>query len=241
MEGSFIIVGPEGASEGTEMTIAFTGAFDTATGASSFTMNLGDAIAGFPGGEEIPPELEGLIGDMEVRTIGDTAYMRFPFFSSMLGVDTEWISLPAEDAGSATSTFGPSPGNPADLLSAFGGVDADLEEVGREQVRGVDTTHFRFKADIEAMMAAADEDAQAQLDELGARGGELPIDFWIGDDGLVHKFSFSVDGAAAGAESGFEAMTMIWEMFDYGADVGIVAPPADQVSDGSSLSGVFGS
>ena len=93
------------------------------------------------------------------------------------------------------------------------------------------------------MMAAADEDAQAQLDELGALpgGGELPIDFWIGDDGFVHRFSFSINGAAAGADSGFEAMTMIWEMFDYGADVGIVAPPADQVSDGSSLSGVFGS
>jgi len=227
------------------MSIGFTGAFDTTNGTASFTMDLGDALAGLPGGAETPPGLGDLFGEMEVRTIGDTTYMRFPLFSTMLGVDTEWVSLPTNEAGAATTGFGPSPANPADLLAAFGDITAAAKDLGREQVRGVETTHFRLNVDIDAMTAAADDAAKAQLDGLGASpgGGVMPVDFWIGDDGLVRRFSFTTNGPigdTAGTNPGLESMTVVWELYDYGADVAIVAPPADQVSDGSALTSLFG-
>jgi len=237
MEGAITVVGAEDMPSGTEISIGFSGAFDSATESSSFVMDLSDAAAGVPGSEEIPPEFADLFGEMEIRAIGDTAYMKFGLFS-MFGVTTEWVSMPAEEANTTASGFGANPTNPTDMLSAFDSDNAEVVEIGREQVRGIDTTHYLMTVDVEAMMAEADAEARAELEDLGGLpgGGMLPVDFWIGDDGNVYRFSFAVDGAAE-PDAGFESMVMLWEMYDYGADVGIVAPPADQVTDGSSLPG----
>ncbi len=54
----------------------------------------------------------------------------------------------------------------------------------------------------------------------------------------MYRFSLEFDGATT-PDATFDAMTMIWEMFDYGAAIEIVAPPADQVTDGSNLVGML--
>ncbi len=236
MEGSFIITGAEGMPAGTEFNIGFRGEYDAA-GNSTFVMDLSEAAGAAPGGEEIPAEFADLFGEMEVRTIGETAYMRFGMFA-MLGVTTEWVSLDASDADSTAASFGANPVNPADIMSSFGAGISDLEDLGREQVRGVETTHYQVVVDIEEMMAAADAEALEELEGIGTTfpAGTMPVDFWVGDDGNVYRFTLEFDGTLDTA-SGFENMVMIWEMFDYGADIEITAPPADQVTDGSSLAG----
>ena len=66
----------------------------------------------------------------------------------------------------------------------------------------------------------------------------MPVDFWVGDDGNIYRFSIVFDGTTA-ADSTFESTEMIWEMFDYGAAIDIVAPPEEDVTDGSNLGTVF--
>ncbi len=238
MEGSFIITGAEGMPAGTEFTIKFS-AENAANGDNTFVMDLSEAAGAAPGGEEIPAEFADMFGEMEVRTIGDTSYLRFGMFA-MLGVETEWVSMPANEAGSTAASFGASPVNPADIMSTFGPGVSDPQDLGRETIRGVETTHYAVLVDIEKMMTEADPEALEELEGLGTDlpAGDLPVNFWIGDDGNIYRFSMEFDGAVT-PEADFESMTMIWEMFDFGADIEIMAPPADQVTDGSNLAGMF--
>jgi hypothetical protein len=237
MEGSMVMTDLEGMPAGSSFAIRFSSEFD-AQGNSTMIMDMSDIADVAPEGEEVPPELAAMLGEMEIRTIGDTAYLRFGMLA-MLGIETEWVSMEATDAGSTASNFGANPVDPTQFMSAFGSGVSDLEDLGQEQVRGVNTTHYRMIVDMEEMMAAADEEALAELEELG--GGTLPIDetpvdFWIGDDGYIYRFAMEFDGTTM-ADSGFGTMAMNWEMFDYGADISIVAPPEDEVTDGSGLAG----
>lgn len=238
MEGAFVITGAEGMPAGTEFSIKFTGEH-AANGDNTFIMDLSEAAGAAPGGEEIPPEFADMFGEMEVRTIGDTSYLRFGMFA-MLGVETEWVSMPATDAGSTAASFGANPVNPADIMSTFGPGVSDPQDLGRETVRGVETTHYAVLIDIDKMMAEADAAALEELEDIGTSfpTGELPVNFWIGDDGNIYRFSMDFDGAVT-PDATFESMTMIWEMFDYGAAIEIAAPPADQVTDGSNLTTMF--
>lgn len=235
LEGSMTIVAPEGTPAGTEFAIEFSGAFD-ATGNSSMIMDMSGIADAAPPGEEIPAGMADLFGDMEIRTIGDTAFMKFGMFA-MLGVETEWVSMPADEAGTTADSFGAAPANPMEMIDAFGDGSISVENLGSDTIRGVNTTHFRMTVDVEAMVAAADEEALAELEQLGPLGdGTLPIDFWIGDDGNVYRILMEFDGADI-ADSDFGSMTMVWEMYDFGADIEIPLPPADQVTDGSAIAG----
>jgi hypothetical protein len=244
MEGKFTIVGAEGLPSDQPMTMAFSGAFDNTTGDFSMAIDLGGILESAAGlGEEIPPEFADLFSSMEIRQIGDTAYIKFPFIAMFLGVETEWLSVPAdesEDVGGFTGGFVPT--NPNDLLASFDGVEASIEDLGRETIRGSEVTHYRVTVDA-AALAEADPDA---LESLGAGDlsqiSELPIHFWIDDDGLLHKFEFAVDGADVIAEPGgeFESMVVTFEIFGYNEPVSIEAPDPANVTDAEDLGDMFG-
>jgi hypothetical protein len=235
VEGSMTISGVPGASG--DVTMAFSGEFDNA-GNSSSTIDMSALADAAPTDQSIPPGMGDLFGEMEVRTIGDTSYMRFGLFS-MMGVPTEWVSMPATEASSTVSGFGAGPTNPEDLMKAWGDASwSTVEKVGTETVRGVSTTHYRAVVDVAALMSAADAQAQSDLESLGTLPDTMPVEFWIGDDGNVYRMVMEFDGSVD-ASSGFQSMTMTWEMYDQGADITIEAPPADQVTDGSDLAGMF--
>jgi len=235
-EASIQILGAEGMPTSAELEIRFSGEFDAA-GNSSFIIDLSQA-AGMAG-EEIPAEFGDLFGEMEVRTIGDMAYLRFGLFS-MFGVQTTWVSMAADEAGMTADSFGASPINPADVMSVFGRAVNDFEDLGRETIRGVETIHLRTVIDVQEMVDEATAEELAELGELGADlpATLLPVHFWIDDAGNIHRFQTAIDGTLD-SEAGFAQMTMTWDMFDHGAPIEIVAPPADDVTDGSTLETVF--
>ncbi len=237
MEGSFQIIGLEGAPPGTDVAFTFSGAFDNTIPATTFVMDLGELAAA--AGDEIPPGFEDLFAEMEIRQIGDTAYMRFPFFTEFLGVPTEWVSFPSGSADPTAGIVAGTPGNPADVLGAFDSAGATVLEAGPDPIRGFDTTRYVLIFDVEELAATADPEDLAALEELGPLGvEEFAVDVWIDPDGLLHRFEMTFDGSQLGdaAESGgFERMTMRFDILDHGAPVEIVAPPADQVTDGEGL------
>ena len=236
MDGSITIEGvpdlPGGSFE-----MPFSGAFDNEAGNFSFIMDMSSFASQF--GEEIPPEAAGLFGDlgeMELRTIGETSYIRFPFFSQFLGTQTDWIATPAEEGQSATSGFGGSaPSNPADFLEFFEELNGTVEELGRETIRGVDTTRYLVVFDTKDLLANASPEERA---EIGLPPIDcLPMDLWISDDGLINKYVIAMDGTDldVAPDEAFESMVIDFEMYDYGSDIVIEAPPADQVTDMESL------
>lgn len=235
-EGAFEISGLAGAPPGTDVAFTFSGVFDSTIPASSFVMDLSDLAA--VAGDEIPPGFENLFGEMEMRQIGDTAYMRWPLLQQLLAVPTEWVSFPAESADPAEGLVGSTPGNPAETLGAFEAAGATVLDAGPDPIRGLDTNHYILVFDVDELVATADPEELAALEELGALGTEeLALNVWIDPAGLLHRFEMSFDGSAfdAAAEEEFEQATMRFDILDHGAPVQVEAPPADQVTDGEGL------
>ena len=241
MDGSIEIIGGDDVVG--EFKMNFSGAFaDDAN--FSFIMDLSGVAAA--AGEEIPPEFADLFGEMEIRQIGDTSYIKFGLFS-MFGVATEWVSFPAEEGADAVGGFtGSNPTNPAEFLEQLKDAKADITEVGRETVRGVDTTRYRAVFDIDALKEELSADELAEFEEglpADAFPAGMPMEFWIGDDGRIYRYVIDLMGSDvnfSADEGQFERMIMTYEIYDHGANITIDAPPADQVTDGSSLGCAFG-
>ena len=239
MEGSFTITGMEGIPGGGEMAMPFAGAF-AESGDFSFSLDMSGLAA--QAGEEIPEEFAGLLGAMEVRQVGDTVYINFPFFTMFLGIETEWLSAPAEEGDAVTGGFGvTAPSNPADILDSFGDAEAEVEEIGRETVNGVEATHYRIVFDAEKLYEMASPEEKAEFEAQSIPIAEVPMDVWITDDGIVTRFVMEIDGADVEAAEGesFESMVVTYDLFDFGADIVIEAPPADAVTDAEALGDFF--
>jgi hypothetical protein len=242
LEGSIRMTGIEGLPSGAEFSIPFSGEFDNETGVSAFRMDM-SKIAEIAG-EGLPPGFGDLFGEMEIRTFGDVAYMKFPFFSALLGAETEWVRLPADDAGSAAGGFsaGVSPSNPTAALDVYADAEAEISDLGGETVRGVQTTHYLVLIDVQKLLETATPEERAEIEAQGPLPfDELPLHLWISDDGLVYRYvmEFSGESVQTAPGEGFDMMTMTFEIFDYGAAINVEEPPASQVTDAEELGGLI--
>ncbi len=241
MEGLIEITGLDPSQGFTEMVIPFGGAFDNASGNFSFYMDM-SSIAD-AAGDELPPEFADLFGEMEVRQIGDTAYLKFPLFTALFGAETPWISMPAEEGDVASGFMTTSPGNPSEILGSFEDAGATVDVIGTETVNGVKATHYRAVFDMEALLAQATPEERARLEAQGPIPVDfMPMDVWISDDGFVVRFVMEIDGSAVETTQGesFDRMLMQYDLFDLGSDVVIEPPPPGEVTDIEELEGSFG-
>jgi hypothetical protein len=243
MEGLIEITGAVDGGMTMDMSLPFGGVFNTVTGNSSFFIDLSDFAEA--GAEEIPAEFADLFGEMEVRNIDGISYVRFPLFTLLLGSGTAWISSPADEGGNLTGDFMfTHPGNPAEILEALEEVDAEVTEIRRETVNGVQTTHYRAIFDSSKLYAEATADQLAELDDQGLiPNGTFPVDMWITDDGLIVRYVMDIDGTAISSTPGeeFERMVVTYDLFDINQPVQIVAPDSADVTDLEELgAGFFG-
>lgn len=221
------------------LELVFTGSYDSANQASEISLDLGAvAIAAAEAeGTDIGPFASMFEEPMIVRTVGNRSYVSWGLLSLLTGGQGTWIESEVEDADQITSTFGAGPtGSPADFLSALEDANADITELGTEDVRGVSTTHIRAVVDLAELNAAVSDEERETLErELGdLDAAAFPIDFWIGDDGLIRRYSMEIDQGSAG-EGASSSGTVVFEFFDYGADISIEAPPAADVISSDEL------
>jgi hypothetical protein len=239
MEGLIEVTGAVEDGQVMDITMPFGGSFDHTTGNSSFYMDLG-GFAGM-GGEEIPAEFADMFGEMEIRVIDGISYIKFPFFALMLGAETPWISAPAEEGESLAGdfTFGPAD-DPNALLQDLEEADAEVTEIGRETINGVETTHYRVVFDTAELYARATPEERAEMEAEGfIPEGEFPMDLWVSDDGWIIRYIMDVDGASIGGDDEFERMVMTFNLYDINQPVTIVAPDPSEVTEMDSL-GFFG-
>ncbi|RLE14701.1 MAG: hypothetical protein DRJ28_05285 [Actinobacteria bacterium] len=239
MEGSIEVSGLDRSQGITEMVIPFGGTFDNTSGDFSFFMDMsGVAVAG----KEMPSEIAGLFGEMEVRQIGDIAYVKFPFFNMFLGAETPWIAMPADESDPTGGFSMTSPGNPSEILGSFEHAGATVEVIGPETVNGVDATHYRAVFDTEALFAQATPEERKRLEAQGPIPTDsMPMDVWISDEGLVVRFIMEIDGDSVDAESGesFDLMLMRYDMFELNSGIVIEPPPPGDVTHVEDLAPSF--
>lgn len=247
VEGTIEMTGMDEATAGVpEISFFFSTAFDRATGDASFLMDM-SSLAGSIDSAELQNSDEPFAGmaaafldEIEFRQIGERVFLKFPFFTAMFGAETEWISMPAEEGGEFTDTFETVPSSPTDVLEAYQGASATLEDLGRETVNGLETTHYVLTLNAEEM-----DLTQAERQELEDSGlfasGVIPVDIWVSDQGHPVRMILEIDGSGIEAPPGeqFETMTIRYDMLDINGEVVIEAPPASDVTDIEDLESGF--
>lgn len=219
-------------ADGKSFTVTAGGVFDQSEG--DMTMDLSDVVsqAGLPASD----------GTAEFRYLqenGDpVVYMSIPFLSSQLPGGASWIKIDLEQAGKSLGVdldqlinqANQNPAQALDMLRASGSVT----EVGTETVDGVSTTHYKATIDLSQAADKLGSDAEAWVQRLVNAGAPatIPVDVWIGDDGLIRRLTMD-ESLATGAQSGDVKVTI--DISDYGTPVNVTAPPASDTIDLTAL------
>jgi hypothetical protein len=226
------------------------GAFDAASeraalsiDMSSFATLLGGLFAGMAGPDA--PDL----GDPDAWRIdvvqdGTDAYVRFPALDDQLPEGKSWVRGDERGAHAQGIDFSEleqfTRTDPRELLDTLEAVSGEIETVGVEQLRGVETTHYRATIDparyAELAPKGQHEQFGALVDEVVAQSGlgKIPVDVWLDGSGLVRKVAMGFSATQPGTTKTAEA-SVTFELFDYGEQVEIDVPPAEQVVDASAL------
>jgi hypothetical protein len=198
----------EMAAEGMSMDVGGSGVVDFASGDMTFEM----AMMGT---------------SFEMRMVDGTMYMRMPDVGVPTGVTTAWVAMPVEGNMAAQPGF-----NGATSLTGFvdalRGVAGEIEDLGEDEVNGVQARGFRVEIDVEKAIAELPEDqradAEAGLEEMQAMGmSAIPMEIWITDDAIPVRMIMDM------TSSMFD-MKMTMDLTDFGLDADIQAPPEADVT-----------
>lgn len=157
---------------------------------------------------------------MELILLGQAMYMK----SAELGTGDTWIKIDLSDPDSLFGMIGKAT-DPELMFEAMQSPKL-LELVGTEDVDGVATNHYRITMDPSQYLAAMEFPA-AMADMLPK---ELVTEMRIDADNLPRKFTQTIEvpSAAGGAAT---SSTTEGTYSDFGTDVEIEAPPADEVTE----------
>lgn len=172
---------------------------------------------------------------MSMRGIDGVFYMRM---SGVPNAPDKWMKLDARDLGS-TGTFG-STSDPGQFLDYLYGIADKIEEVGHENVRGADTTHYYAVIDLQRAVEneATPPDTHKRLrDEVAQMGiavPPMPADIWIDDEGRLRKLQLIMDFSSMFGGPKVDGMpgittTATIELYDFGVAVDVEHPPASEV------------
>jgi hypothetical protein len=196
----------------------------------------------------VQTSIPGLGGEEGIETLfdGTTVYLRLPEGTA----PTPWVRLDLEDAEGipGLESIQDLTNDPSRNLSFLQGVTGEVEEVGQEEVRGAEATHYRFMVDLEQAAQQAPEENRAflqqQIETLGVT--ELPTELWLDGEDRIVRQSYNLDlgqvqvpQATEGAEQPQltgQVATVI-EYFDFGREVTVEPPPAEEVTDFADLLG----
>ena len=157
---------------------------------------------------------------MELILLDKMMYLKSPD----LGTGDKWLKVDLSDPNSLFGMIGKA----TDPEVMFKAMEAPkkLELVGTEEVDGVETNHYRITLDPAKYLAAMEFPA-AMADMMPK---ELVTEMWVDGDDLPRKFSqtLEVPSAAGGKPT---STTSEGTYSDFGTDVEIEAPPADEVTE----------
>jgi hypothetical protein len=212
-------VGVHGFTElaGRRMQIDGAGAFDLRAGKGRFAATA---------------QIAGRRARVDAVADGKALYLRAGALAGRLPGGKHWLKLDVGKAG-LSSLGGVDPG---ELLAALRRA-ADVHEVGHATIDGTPTTHYAGTIDLARGGTTAGARA---LRALAQRAGveRVPVEAWVGDDGLVRRAR--VAATAAGGAAGSARVDLTVDFTNFGRSVDAPAPPPDDVLDASRLAGLLG-
>lgn len=216
-----------------QFTMKADGAIDFVRKATAMTLDMSDTL----GTIGVSP------GDatIEMRGQGTAVYMRSPLFARTGGIEAgKWLKLDFNELSKAQgldlSQLTQAGSNDPRQGLAFleGATEGGVDDLGNQDVRGVDTTHYRAEVDLEKALSRSgsiiDPGAFRQfIATLGTRTVE--IDVWIDGDNRVRRIRLPLPLPKVGTATGSGQITMTMEYFDFGTPVDVAVPPDRDVVD----------
>lgn len=181
----------------------------------------------------VPRTEQGDPMEMEVVTDGTVMYMRSSKFGSLPG-GSEWMALDLS-LGEDPDTPLPASVDAKGELALLEAVTGKVQKLGKEDVRGVPTTHYRgtigVSENAEHLREEGAEDLASRIEE---KGSPLQIEAWIDANGLVRRMRF-VQSRPPEKGGGPTTMDMRMDFFDFGIDPEIDVPESSEVFDATAL------
>ena len=161
----------------------------------------------------------------EVRLLGNVAYMRWE-----VKAKTYWLTQdPVEKSGDPAEVLIPGPGTPTkptDVLSRVLLASDENDEVGKDEIRGTETTHYRARVDLTKLVEQLPPSGRPEGDVQTLWGERyVPVDLWIDDESRLRRITMTRPGF--GNDSDAELRIAV-DLFDYGVDANVEAPPKDE-------------
>jgi hypothetical protein len=193
--------------------ITGSGEFNNAAHRGVITEQIPDLSGGGSGTQEI-----------EIREIGQTLYVRAP------GAGTPgkpWIETDASTFGAQSGSFDSS--DPTQFLDYLQGASSGITDRGDDTIRGDHTRKLAVRIDLRKAAAKLGPQQQQAIEQAIQQLGTstLPAQVWIDDGGRLRKMSFSFHIQQNGQRAD---LTVSLELFDFGVQVDVEAPPKSQVS-----------
>jgi hypothetical protein len=171
-------------------------------------------------------------------------YMRSPVFGRLTRPHRPWLAINLARIDRAqginlNALAGTGSDDPAQMLATLEGESDSVTTVGRATVRGVPTTHYHAVIDLAKAAGAGSPALRAavrkSLARLEAMTGtrKLPVDVWIGSDGLVRRMAYRMSVRVPNTGQSLD-MALRMDMYDFGAAVHVTAPPARLTTDFSA-------
>ena len=249
-----------------ELVFSAEGAFDTPAKRSQMSVDLSsvaELMKSF--GASLGGTVTGDLGSpedwkLEVIQDGDIAYVHFPLLAKQLPGGKTWLKGDAKTLSSADAAqlkqFGSLAGtDPRDVFGLLKAVSGSIEAVGTDEIRGVETSHYRATIDTAKIEKLIPEAQRQTLGGLGQSGrAEIPIEVWIDADQRIRKLAIDLAGidqepptTSSSGQSGMPLYSLgasgtmdlegsvVLEVYDYGKSLDLDLPPADQVVDAATL------
>lgn len=213
-------------AEGPNRTIAVrgAGAIDGASSELTFDTTPDPAVPQLGGGS---------FKEISLEQNGDyVVYLQLGALTSQLPGGKDWVELDLSKLGkSAGLDLGKllSGGQfqPSDLLSMLQAEGARVRNLRSATVDGAAATHYRVTIDTARALRAKGLTSPL-LAGAAAELPKFPVDVWIGTDGLLRRIKFAASTAQG-------RLDMALDLYDYGANVTISAPPSSDVFDATQL------
>lgn len=226
----------------------------TVEGVTTLAVDVDDVTADMTGEVEVPGAAgHGATGAM--RIVEGRIFVR-GFFAQSMGLppDDGWTEVP-EDKYDSMSRLGGGAADPTDPTAALTVLQAaaDLERVGPDTVRGVDTVHLTATTTFDEILEAQDLDMEEHLraqeeltgqvpDEMARRlievTRDLPVelDVWVDDESRLRRtrlvtdmapvYRAALEGSDVPSASQVDEapMTVTFELYDFGVPVDVAVP-----------------
>jgi hypothetical protein len=222
--------------KGQKVRMRGTGAFDGDSAELSFKLGSMPGRMGLPSGAASMAQLaHTTMKEVALEQNGDyVIYLRIPLLSSELPGGKAWVKLDLSELGKSEGidlgqlTSGGQL-QPNDLLGMLEGEGAKVHTVGPATIDGVATTHYRVTIDLAKALESSGL-TSPMLKDLAGRVKTASGNVWIGKDGLVRRVQF-----AYGVPRKAMRIAMTMDLYDYGAQISVAAPPSSAVFDATQL------